>query len=65
MEETQIMHNEKDSKTSSRSVNAILQKSDRLAMNRNLDTLKNNNNVINDAIHKLAKSNETFYENLN
>lgn len=40
-------------------------KSDRLAMKRNLDTLRNNNNVLMDVIQKLSKGEELFYENLN
>lgn len=40
------------------------QKSDRLVMKRNLDTLRNNNDVILDSIHKLSKSDEVFSENL-
>lgn len=44
--------------------NQVIQKSDRLAMKRNLDTLRNNNNVLLDTIQKLSKSEETFYENL-
>lgn len=34
-------------------------------MNRNFDILKNNNNVITDAVHKLSKYNEVFNENIN
>lgn len=34
-------------------------------MKRNLDSLRNNNNVLMDVIQKLSKGEELFYENLN
>lgn len=54
----------KKSKISGDTTNPVIQKSDRLVMKRNLDTLRNNNNVLLDTIQKLSKSEETFCENL-
>lgn len=37
-----------------------MQKSDRLVIKKNLDTLRNNNNVLTDAVTKLSKHDENF-----
>lgn len=57
LEETQIVANkaQKYEVNKSSHINQVLQKSDRLVMKRNLDTLRNNNNVLFDAIQKLSK----------
>lgn len=39
-------------------------KSDKLSMKRNLDSLRNNNDVLIDSIYKLSKYEDVFYENL-
>ena len=59
-----ILHKKQQTIEENSRLNSVQQKSDRLAMKRNLDTLRNNNDVLLDAIHKLSKSDEVFYENL-
>ena len=61
---TVILHKRKGTIEENSNLNSVQQKSDRLAMKRNLDTLRNNNDVLLDAIHKLSKSDEVFYDNL-
>lgn len=58
-----ILHKKQQTLESS-NINSVMQKSDRLLMKRNLDTLRNNNDVLLDSIHKLSKCDEVFYDNL-
>ena len=61
LEETQISDGIKKSAITYKNSNPVLQKSDRLAMKRNLDTLRNNNDVLMDSFQKLTKTEEVFY----
>lgn len=44
------------------SKNPIIAKSDRLIMKRNYDTVRNGNDIILDAIFKICKTEEAFYD---
>ena len=58
LEESQIPSK---SRTHYEGKNRTIMKSDKLSMKRNLDSLRNNNDVLIDSIQKLSKYEEVFY----